>query len=195
MTNPDKSEQGLLRIAIQHTPSPDDPEGADEFYKALGILIVAWGRLEGHFVACLLMLMNLPGGKEISERLPMQFDERARVWRQAFETMTALQPFKDSALQALAEIKDIATDRHVVAHSFWEKFEATEPLSIDVLTIKHKNKTKNGLETRRFTVTTAMLREVGEKANRLNLTLTPLSQFLTRYRSELNPPPADIRIV
>lgn len=54
---------------------------------------------------------------------------------------------------------------------------------------------RNGLETRRNTVTTALLQEVGEKANRLNLALTPLSQFLTWYRAELNPPPADIRIV
>jgi hypothetical protein len=195
MVDPDTPQAGMLRITIEQTPSPNDPEGTDEFYKALGILVVAWGRLEGHFVACLLMLLNLPGGKELSERLPMQFDERAKVWRQAFETMTPLQSFKDGALLALAEIKGVATDRNAVVHALWEKFDPREPLSIGILTIKHKNKTKNGLETRRHTVTTAMLKEVGEKANRLNLALTPLSQFLTWYRSELNPPPADIRTV
>lgn len=195
MVDPDKSEQGLLRIAIEHTPSPTDPEGADEFYKALGILVVAWGRLEGHFVTCLLTLLNLPGGKELGERLPMQFDERATVWRKAFEKMVPLQPFRENALRLLEEIKDVASDRNAVVHALWEKFEPGEPLSIGILTIKHKNKTKNGLETRRNKVTTAMLREVGEKANRLNLTLIPLSTFLTWYRSEMNPPPADIRIV
>jgi hypothetical protein len=195
MVDADKPKPGMLRITIEHTPSPTDPEGADEFYKALGILIVAWGRLEGHFVACLLMLLNLPGGEELSERLPMQLDERATVWRKAFETMAPLQPFKENALKLLAEIKDVASDRHIIVHALWEKFEPTEPLSIGTLTIKHKNKTKNGLETRRNTITIAMLKEVGEKANRLNLTLTPLSQFLTWYRSELNPPPADIRII
>jgi hypothetical protein len=179
MVDPDTPQAGMLRITIEQTPSPNDPEGTDEFYKALGILVVAWGRLEGHFVACLLMLLNLPGGKELSERLPMQFDERAKVWRQAFETMTPLQSFKDGALLALAEIKGVATDRNAVVHALWEKFDPREPLSIGILTIKHKNKTKNGLETRRRTVTTAMLKEVGEKANRLNLALTPLSQFLT----------------
>ena len=195
MIDPDTPQPGMLRITIEHTPSPNDPEGADEFYKALGILIVAWGRLEGHFVACLLMLLNLPGGKEISERLPMQLEERSTLWRKAFETMEPLQSFRENALRLLEEIKDVASDRNAVAHALWEKFEPGEPLSIGTLTIKHKNKTKNGLETRRNKITTAMVKEVGEKANRLNLAMIPLSQFLTWYRSELNPPPADIRTV
>jgi hypothetical protein len=195
MVDPDNPEPGLLRITIEHTPSPNDPEGADEFYKALGILIVAWGRLEGQFVVCLLTLLNLPGGKELGERLPMTFDERATVWRKAFETMVPLQSFRENALLLLSEIKDVASDRNAVAHALWEKFEHSEPISIEIVTIKHKKGSKNGLETRRNTVTTAMLKEIGEKANNLNLAMAPLSYFLTWYRSSLNPPPADIRTV
>ena len=193
MVDPDKPTLGMLKITIEHTPSPSDPEGADEFYTALGILIVAWGRLEGHFVVCLLMLLNLPGGKALGDQLPMQFDRRATVWRKAFETMPALQAFRDVALDFLAEIKDVASDRNTVVHALWEPFAPNEPLTIDIVTIRHKNKTKDGLDVRRHTVTTAMLKEIGEKANRLNLTLTRLSQFLTRYRSSQNPPPSDIR--
>jgi hypothetical protein len=195
MIDPDRPMPGMLRIAIEHTPSPTDPEGADEFYKALGILIVAWGRLEGHFVVCLITLLNLPGGKELGEQLPMNFDRRAIIWRKAFETMTPLQPFRESALTLLAEIKDVASDRNAIAHALWESFAPNEPASIGVVMIKAKNKTKNGLDIRRATITTAMLKEIGEKANRLNLTLTPLSQFLTWYRSSQNPPPADTRTI
>lgn len=195
MVDLDTSQMGMLRVTIHPTPSPDDPEGADEFYKALGILIVVWGRLEAHFVMCLLTLMNLPGGKEISERLPMQLEERSTLWRKAFETMEPLQSFKENALRLLEEIRDVASDRNAIAHAMWEQFEPGEPLTIGTLTIKHKNKTKNGLETRRNRITTAMVEEVAEKANHLNLAMIPLSQFLTWFRSELNPPPADIRIV
>ena len=46
MADSEVPQLGLLRITIEHTPSPTDPEGADEIYKALGIMIVAWGRLE-----------------------------------------------------------------------------------------------------------------------------------------------------
>jgi hypothetical protein len=195
MANLEEPQPGILRITIEHTPSPTDPEGAEELYKALGIMIVAWGRLEGQFVICLLMLLNLPGGKKLGVQLPMQFDRRATMWRKAFETMIPLRPFKEIALTLLAEIKDVAHDRHVIVHALWEGFNPTDPPSITIFNIKPKNKTKDGLETRRNTVTATKLREVGERINRLNLALAPLSQFLTRYRSSQNPPPADIRTV
>jgi hypothetical protein len=195
MTDPDKPIPGMLRIAIEHTPAPTDPKGADEFYKALGIFIVAWGRLEGHFVVCLMTLLNLPGGNELGEQLPMNFDRRATLWRKAFETMTPLQSFRENALAFLAEITDVAKDRNAIAHALWESFAPSEPASIGIVTIKAKNKTKNRLDIRRATIPTELLKEIGEKANGLNLALTPLSQFLTWYRSSLNPPPSDTRTI
>jgi hypothetical protein len=195
MVDPDMPEPGMFRLTLQNTPSPTDPEGADELYKALGIMIVAWGRLEGQFVLCLLMLLNLPGGTKLGHQLPMAFDNRSTMWRKAFDTMVALKPFKGIALALLDEIKEVAQDRHLIVHALWEGFDAANPPSISILNIKPKNKTKNGLETRRNSVTTAKLGEVAEKLNRLNRTLAPITQFLTWYRSSQNPPPADIRIV
>ena len=31
MSDPKKQQAGLLRLTIEHTPSPNDPKGADEF--------------------------------------------------------------------------------------------------------------------------------------------------------------------
>ena len=126
MADPEEPQSGMLRITIEHTPSPTDPEGSDELYKALGIMIVAWGRLEGQFVVCLLMLLNLPGGKELGDQLPMPFDRRATMWRKAFETMAPLHPFKESALTLLEGIKDVADDRHLIVHALWEAFNQFE---------------------------------------------------------------------
>lgn len=195
MTDSAPPMPGLLRITIEPTPSQTDPKGADEFYKALGILIVAWGRLEGHFVICLLTLLNMPGGRELGEQLPMNFDRRAIMWRKAFETMPALQPFKEPALRLLVEIADVANDRNAIAHALWEPFTPNTPPSIGIVTIKAKNKTKNGLDIRRAEITTAMLVEIGEKANSLNLTMTPLSQFLTWFRSAQNLPPSETHTI
>ena len=117
------------------------------------------------------------------------------MWRKAFETMPALQPFRELALTLLEGIKDVAFDRHLIVHALWEAFSSTDPPSIEIVNIKPKNKTKNGLETRRNTVTAKKLREVAERINQLNLDMAPLSQFVTWYRSSLNPPPADIRTV
>jgi hypothetical protein len=58
---------GLLRIYPQVTPSPNDPAGADKFYQAFGVAIVAWGRLEGLFVAC-LMVIQIANDKRIGGR-------------------------------------------------------------------------------------------------------------------------------
>ncbi len=195
MANPEAPPPGMLRITIEHTPSPTDPEGADELYKALGIMVVAWGRLEGQFVVCLLTLLNLPGGRELGDQLPMPFERRATMWRKAFETMPALQPFRELALTLLEGIKDVAFDLHLIVHALWEAFSSTDPPSIEIVNIKPKNKTKNGLETRRNTVTAKKLRDVAERISQLNLDMAPLSHFLTRYRSSLNPPPGDIRTV
>jgi hypothetical protein len=194
MTDPDPPKPGLLRIHVEHTPSPNDPKGADELYKAIGLLIVAWGRLEGHFVTCLLMLLAASEGR-LGEQLPMNWKERAAVWRKAFETIAPLQPFKEAAFKLLIEIEDAAQERHVVAHALWERFRPEDSLAIDAVLIKAKAKSKNGLDIRRFPVKLGALKKVRERINKLNIALLPLSTFLTRYRSSLKPPPEDIRII
>lgn len=49
-----------IRLHLDHTPSPKDPEGASYFYQALGTFVMAWGRLEAHFLACLLDVIQTP---------------------------------------------------------------------------------------------------------------------------------------
>jgi hypothetical protein len=197
MTDPDTPQTGLLRITIEHTPSPNDPEGADEFYRALGIFVVAWGRLEGQFVVCLLSLLNLSTalGLPLETKLPMGFDDRATVWRKAFAGVSLLQPLKEGAMTILQEMKELSEHRHKVIHALWEPFAPTEPPSIQIVTIKHKNKTENGLEVGRHTVTTATLTEMAEEADRLNIAMGPLSQIVTRLRAAQNPPPENIRTI
>ena len=197
MADPDKPQAGLLRTTIEHTPSANDPKGADEFYRALGIFMVAWGRLEGQFVVCLISLLNLCGaqGLGLGTKLPISFDDRAVVWRKAFDGIPLLLPLKDAAMSFIQELKDLAKDRHTVVHALWEPFSPTEPPSIDIVTIKHQNKTRDGLETNRHTVTTAILTEIAQKADRLNIAMAPISHLVTGLRAAQNPPPENIRRV
>ena len=55
---PEPSKPLLFRHYLEHTPSPNDPEGASEFYQALGIFVMAFGRLEGHFLMCILRILT-----------------------------------------------------------------------------------------------------------------------------------------
>ena len=182
MTDP--VEPFLLRIHVERTPSPNDPKGADDYYKAVGLLIVAWGRMEGHFVTCLLMLLAVSEGR-LGHQLPMNWKDRAAVWRKGFSTIEALRPFKEAALALLTEMEDVAQDRHAVSHALWERFRMDDPLAIDAVLIKAKSKTKNGLDIRRFPITLNDLVKVGERINKLNMMLLPLSRFLSWHRSYL----------
>jgi len=195
MIDPDPPKPGMLRICVEHTPSPFDPKGADEYYKEVGLLVVAWGRLEGHFVVCLLTLLTMTEGHDLGEQLPMDWKKRAAIWRKAFETFTVLRPFKEAALELVTRIEAVALERHAVVHSLWERFRPEEPPTIDCVMIKAKNKTKNTLEIGRFPVTQSSLKEAREKINKLNMDLLPLSNFLTRYRIVQKPPPSDIRTI
>ena len=189
------TQAGLMRVRIEHTPSPTDPKGADEFYRTLGIFVVAWGRLEGQFVASLLNILNISGGEKLGAKLPMKQGDRIDLWRKAFTQIVLLVPMKQNALLLLDEMHDLAKDRDTLVHALWEPFAQTEPPSVDIVTIKHKNKTQNGLETNRHKVTIEKLREIVHTANRLNMAMAPVSHFLARLRFAQNPPPENVRII
>jgi hypothetical protein len=185
-------EEFLLKLNIHTTLSPADPAGADEFYKAFGIMMIAWGRLENHFTTCLLTLIAMQYPR-LGGQLPMRWADRAKVWRKAFDGLPLLVGLRPKALEFLSEMEEIAKDRHALAHALWDEFNPSEPLSIGAMIIKAKPKTRNGLDIRRGTITVAMVKEVTEKANRLNQAMVPISMLVTRLRTLQQPPPANIR--
>ena len=69
-------EPAYIRLQLEHTPSPNDPEGAPRFYQALGTFVMAWGRLEGHFLSCLLDMIQTPA-LGLPQRFPHNSVERA----------------------------------------------------------------------------------------------------------------------
>jgi hypothetical protein len=188
------AEPFLFRLTVEHTPSPDDPKGADEFYRAIGIMIVAWGRLEGHFVATLLTMMTI-APSAFGTKLPMDWKARAAMWRKTFDIVPDLSMFKMSALHFLEKMESVALDRHAIVHSLWEKFSDTAPLSIGAVLIRAKNKTLDGLDIKRGQISVEDVIEVAQRTNELNLRLMPMSQFLVGYRNAQKPPPANIRII
>jgi hypothetical protein len=75
----------LHQIDFKITPSPDDPPNANEFYLALGVATIAWGRLEGHFLACLMTAIQIAKDKRLGMKLPTRWEKRAKVWKDAFD--------------------------------------------------------------------------------------------------------------
>jgi hypothetical protein len=163
----------LLRISPQMTPSQDDPPDADKFYCALGVANVAWGRLEGQFLTCLMLIIQIANDKHhIGTKLPMKFKPQADLWKDAFERIPSLKPFKKAAAAFFAEFDDLSDDRDLMAHALWETFMPHSPLTIKVLKIKA---VKGALvETRRTSISINELGQFTAKANSVVLDLTKI---------------------
>jgi hypothetical protein len=188
------SKPWLFRIQIEHTPSFNDPIGAQQFYQALGTLIVAWGRLENHFLACVMAILATNATKDLSQKLPIAWTEREKIWKDAFCLSDDLRPHKLAALAFLAEMHDVAKARSKLVHGLWEPFNPTTPptpISIGLVVLSRKTETKNGVTHWRGNVATSQVIELYQTADRLNIELQALSGVLSARRGM---PPQDIYI-
>jgi hypothetical protein len=175
-----------LRLTAHYTPHHTDPANANEFYAALGMLIVAWGRFEGHVIGNLLTVMNCP---ELvpSGPLPFQWEGRKKLWAKAFSVVPALQPHRDRAVRFMNSIIEEVVDRNFVSHSVWDEFVpgAEEP-TIDARNIKARKGAQPLIDVGDFRITLTILKSALANANRLN---SEMSEF-TRLISRLRPPPS-----
>jgi hypothetical protein len=178
----------VFRVQLEHTPSFNDPKGSRDFYKALGVLVVAWGRLEGHFLACVLAILATPATQALGKKIPMAWDERKRIWSAAFSFSTSLQPYKAEADAFLVELEQVKDDRNMLIHGLWEPFEHTDPVSADLIVLRHEKGTSNGVSHWRGRISTATILEVAREADRLNIALQKLSGILSAESG--SPPPA-----
>ena len=177
----------VFRVQLEHTPSLNDPEGAADFYQALGTMVVAWSRLETHFLACVLNILATEATKGRSQKFPMAWDERTRIWKEAFCVSPALKQYEARALAFLAEIKEVQDDRNMLVHGFWEPFDVGVPVRSTLVVVRHKKGTINGVSHWRGTISTNHIIEVTQKADRLNIGLQMLSGILSVERG--HPPP------
>jgi hypothetical protein len=176
----------FLRITAHNTPHHTDPANANEFYAALGMLTVAWGRLEGHVIGDLLTIMNFPEVAP-SGPLPLVWERRLDLWTKGFSLVPALLPHKDRAVLFMKSIIDEVVDRNFVSHAVWDEFVpgATEP-TIDARAIRPRKRTPDVIEIGDQRVTLTMLKSALVVANRLNLEMTEF----TRLLNFLRPPPS-----
>jgi hypothetical protein len=179
-------------INLEYTPSPNDPKGAHEFYTALGILMIAWGRLEGHFSMCVKTILDLTAQPTFPERVPWPWEQRANIWERGFNELASLQERKDHALVFLSKIKAVARDRNLLAHGQWESFLVTQPIMMSLVEFKPIKNTLGDSTFSRVNVRIEDLRTISGKANQLNIELYSFSQFLLDLRG---PPPSETQIL
>jgi hypothetical protein len=114
------SQPTLIRITAHATPRHSDPPNADEFYAMLGKLIVAWGRLEGYIIGALLMILALSAASTFAIPLPIAWEGRNKLWKQAFNKIPALKAHQGHAIAFMGKVIDEAKDdRNFATHAIW----------------------------------------------------------------------------
>jgi hypothetical protein len=173
----------ILSAYVEPAPSRTDPPNADDLYRALGIAVVAWGRLEGHFFLGLITILNIAKHKEIPKKPPMKWDKQRAVWNVAFETVPSLVHLKAKAEIFISEMYELSEHRNKIVHGLWGLFNAGEPLSINVVKVKAQSGTEDGLLHDTTLITVDWLVQFAQVANRLNLELMSLTEPLVALRT------------
>jgi hypothetical protein len=176
----------LIRLQLEHTPSLNDPGNAPEFYQALGQLVIAWGRLEAHLLACILNILQTPA--TAGERLPQFSAEHLKLWRDAFCESPALKPYEREAADFADRMQELAALRNPIIHGHWEPFNHTTPLTAGVINIKQAKGT-DIIEIKRIAVSTDRLLELAYEASKMNIELLRFSSILSVERGK---PPPDV---
>jgi hypothetical protein len=175
-----------FEVPVDVTPSTSDPLDADQFYHALGMAMVAWGRLEGHFISGLLLIISIDGHDFSNRRLPMKWEQQEKAWAHAFDRIDALKAMRASSNEFLKEMDDLAKDRNAFVHALWGRF-LSDPLRMDYRSLKSASKTMVGL--RLGEVSADYLIGFVKRASDLNMKLLPMTEALAKLRG-LAPPGA-----
>jgi hypothetical protein len=178
------SKDLAFEVPIDVTPSSSDPSDAPQFYHALGMAMVAWGRLEGHFVSGLLSIISIDGHKFSGSRLPMKWEKQEKVWAHVFENIEGLKPLKANSDAFLKEMDDLAKDRNLLAHALWGRF-LTEPVRMDYRSLRSTSGAMVGL--RGGEVSANHLASFVTRASELNIKLLPMTQTLADLRGFVPP--------
>jgi hypothetical protein len=124
--------QSRLQLHLELTPSPNDPKDAPQFYRALGVAVVALARLENHFLGCVINILGLPETAHLARRFPLALADRLKIWNKAFEISMALNPVKIVSLAFAEQLAFLAEDRKNIVHGHWGPFRTTPPTRVQV---------------------------------------------------------------
>jgi hypothetical protein len=174
--------EALLRITAHNTPHYSDPPDAHNFYASLGMLSVAWGRLEGHAIGNLLTIINLLGRGDAKVTL-FPWDRRIEIWNEGFSLLPALKAHEDRAVTFMQLVKAAAEDRNFAAHAIWEEFElnASEP-TMTARSIRERRGSPSMISVDDRRITLSMVNAAIDECNRLNIEMADFTKLISPLR-------------
>jgi hypothetical protein len=177
----------LPRITAHHTPNYSDPPDAHKFYAALGMLSVAWGRLEGHASGNVLTIMTLMGRPQKRVSL-FPWDALIKVWNEGFSSLPNLKAREATAAAFIESVKTAAEDRNFAAHAIWQEFEsnAVEPTMTARWLREKKSPGSIEVEVDDRRITLSMVNAALAECNRLNLDMVEFTKLISAQRPPLD---------
>ena len=117
--------------------------------------------------------------------LPPQWEDRERIWKNAFNLIPELQPYETEAIAILPALEDHFKDRNLLAHGLWEGFHVGAPYTMGILNVKQIKKVKYGVEFRRTSLSILQLRAIRDRANTLQQELLQFSVPINQLANSL----------
>jgi hypothetical protein len=170
-------------------PDNDDPPGIDDFYRALGHYMVAWGRLDGQVMGILQVITVLLWDKLPNKQLPIAWKWRERRWKEGFGQLTELKPFQQLAMDLFYEIQSRSEERNFLAHATWGHFVSSEPLTMEAVSFKSEKGSETEMALAHAHVSLHRLDASTAYINEIALQLAPISLAVCSLR----PPPEKSR--
>jgi hypothetical protein len=180
---PESIGNAVLWTCFDSVPSPYDPPNAREFYEALGIATIAWGRLEGNFNNLFVIVLNIANHPKIGKRFYIKREKVSEVWKLAFEITPALYPFRGAAIAFLSRMEELSDWRDIFAHGLWGPFESDAPLTMKIAKLKPRDAV-DGMWYSHGTININDVRKFTGQTNHLNGTLFHFAETLAPLRGE-----------
>lgn len=147
MSTPD---QELIALIQQQTmPFVDDPKYANNFYNAMGRMVLMWGRLEKTLDDLLVYSITIAKAHGESRDMCVPLGRRLKLLTSIYNSCPDLKTFSARATSLAEEIKKNGKNRHFIVHASWTGFNDGDPPTLAMKNLHHDS---SSFAIRGFTV-------------------------------------------
>jgi hypothetical protein len=127
-----------LIIQAQTTPFQDDPPYADDFYMAVGRVVLLWGKLEQNLDFLVVTAINVEARNSKRRLFKVPLGPKLELFRSIYSDCKELRPLKAEAHVLAKAIEDLGEQRHLIVHSNWLGFDDGPPQKLRMRHVGHR---------------------------------------------------------
>jgi hypothetical protein len=139
MTEKPSPEVITFILRSRTEPFKDDPPFADDFYNAIGRVVLMWGRLEQSLDNLVVSALTIASRTAPARPFMVSLNRKLTLLRELFSQCPDLQPLQSRADALADRIEAHGNDRHLVVHTNWLHFDEGPPPRIIGRHLKHKS--------------------------------------------------------